>query len=77
MATTDTNTESLEEFRVAQIEELGFTHDEALVLSASYYPKTLVKSKVARTYQMRVDWHYLRNLLNAGWTKEQIIKVLI
>lgn len=77
MATTDTTVETLEAYRVAQIEELGFDHDQAESLSQAYYDTTLVQKGVTTTYKLRMDHHYLRKLLDAGASHEQILRICL
>jgi Holliday junction resolvasome RuvABC DNA-binding subunit len=80
MATTDTNNNTLEAYRVATLEELGFSKEEAEKLSASFYSVTVGgkdKNSVARTYLMRVDHHYVRKMLDRGATREQVIAALV
>lgn len=78
MATTDTSTEALTEHRVAMIEELGFSKDEAQLLSETYYTVRVKgeKGKEDRHYPMRVDHHYIRKMLEGGATREQVIQIL-
>lgn len=78
MATTDTTGSSLEAFRIAMIEELGFSTEEATSLAASFYSKTLKDSAgFNRTYNQKVDHHFIRKMMNAGATKEQVLAILI
>lgn len=77
MATTDTTAESLTDFRVAMVEELGFSTDEATKLTDSFRHKTLKDAAgFTRTYEIRVDHHYIRKMMNGGATKEQILAIL-
>jgi hypothetical protein len=79
MATTDTTNESLTSYRVAMLEELGFSKPEAEALSECYYDVTLkAKSKndKIRTYRIKVDHHYVRKMLNAGATRVQVLDIL-
>jgi len=79
MATTDTNKQSLEEHRVTMLEELGFSNEEATKLDQSYRT-SVVKGKKRvedRRYEIRVDHHYVRKLLEAGATKDQVLRILL
>lgn len=79
MATTDTNKQSLEEHRVTMLEELGFSNEEASKLDQSYRT-SVVKGKKRvedRRYEIRVDHHYVRKLLEAGATKDQVLRILL
>lgn len=79
MATTDTDTQSLESFRVAMLEELGFSKDEAESLSGAYYQVKVParKGQGVRRYDMRVDHHYVRRMMDAGATREQILRIIL
>lgn len=79
MATTDTNKQSLEEHRVMMLEELGFSNEEAVKLDQSYRT-SIVKGKKRvedRRYEIRVDHHYVRKLLDAGATKDQVLRIVL
>lgn len=79
MATTDTNKQSLEEHRVTMLEELGFSNEEATKLDQSYRTSVVKGKKRAedRRYEIRVDHHYVRKLLDAGATKDQVLRILL
>lgn len=79
MATTDADKESLKEHRVARLEELGFTEEESIKLDECFRT-AVVKGKTRqldRRYEVRVDYHYVRKLINAGATKDQILRILL
>jgi hypothetical protein len=78
MATTDTTRESLEDFRVAMLEELGFTKEQSILLSEAQRTCTVkgVKGAPNRYYSIRVDHHYVRGLLDRGATTEQVLRIL-
>lgn len=60
------------------LEELGFTSDEAFDLDACYYAVWPKDSKGRRNmYEVRVDSYYVRRMLDGGWTKEQVLQVLL
>lgn len=79
MATTDTNNELLSDYRVEMIEELGFSNEEAKQLSAAYYTQKIKGKKGSpdRLYDLRVDHHYIRKLMDNGATREQILAILL
>lgn len=73
MATTDTTKESLIDYRIATIEELGFSTEQATLLEAmnrTVYVKD-------RRYERKIDSHYLRKLIDAGATKEQVLAIVL
>jgi len=76
MATTDTNMTSLEEYRVMLIAELGFSNEDAAKLSDSFRT-SVVKGEVNRRYAIRVDHHHVRQLLDSGATKDQVLRILL
>lgn len=79
MATTDTSNSTLTPFRVAMLEELGFSASEAEALSNSFYDVSVKdpKSGLSRIYRIRVDHHYVRRMLNAGATPEQVLAICV
>lgn len=77
MATTDTSKETLGQFRVENIVALGFDRADAERLSEAFRDVIVVQKKVARRYQLRVDHHYLRSLLNAGATHDQVTRIVL
>lgn len=79
MATTDTDNQVLDDFRVTMIEELGFSHEEAVKLAEAYYTQSIKgpKGGEPRQYDLRVDHHYIRRLMDKGATREQILKILL
>lgn len=78
MATTEIDKESLAGYRITMIKELGFSKEEAEKLADSFYSKTLKQSKgVSVTYQMKVDHHYIRRMMDNGATKEQVLAILL
>lgn len=77
MATTDTSEKALKTFRQAMIEELGFSSEEAELLSESFRHKTLKdQAGFQRTYHIRVDHHYIRKMMTNGASKEQVLAIL-
>lgn len=74
MVTEDT----LTNYRVTMIEELGYSREDAEKLADSYYDVTVGKAKdSAVIYKMRTDHHKIRHMLDAGATREQVLAILL
>jgi hypothetical protein len=77
MATTDTDKETLHDYRISSLERLGFSDVQAEVLADSFYRVYVTGSKgQKKAYNVRVDWHYCRKLLEAGATHQQVVSIL-
>lgn len=77
MATTETTIETLTDWRVSQLEELGFSKDQSIILERATKIVTVnaTDKKPVRRYTLTLDWHTVRGHLDAGATHEQIMRI--
>jgi hypothetical protein len=76
--TTDLDGDTTHEWRVATIEELGFTATQAEFLAlTTYFVYPRGTNGQRRRYEVRVDHHYLRKLLDAGATHDQVLLIVL
>lgn len=77
MMTTPTETETVEAYRVAMFEELGFAKEEAGQLAEAHYTVMVKDAKgVEHPATQRVDHHYVRHMLDGGATREQVLQIV-
>jgi hypothetical protein len=79
MATTDTSEVKLFQYRVAMMEELGFSGSDAVQLAEAKKFVT-TRSKVdgrLYIYEVPVYWGHIADMLEAGATQEQILRIIL
>lgn len=76
MATTATTEESLTTYRVAMMEELGFSTEDSLKLVEATKAIPNVEGNRTYWYDVPVTWHDVDKLLKAGATHEQVMRIL-
>lgn len=64
-------------YRIATIEELGFSNEDSVKLAEA---KKIVTRKLPHrsyVYEVQVTWHDVAKLLEAGATQEQVLAILL
>jgi hypothetical protein len=79
MATTDINQTTLTEYRLAMLEELGFSQEQALELVEAKKLLTTRNEETGRLYiyEVPIYWGDIKKMLDDGATYEQVLRILI
>ncbi len=64
-------------YRVAMIEELGFSHEDSVKLAAATKLVSEIVVSGFRHHDVPISWHDVDKLLQAGATKDQVLRIIL